>query len=83
VEKYYTARQATDDNMEHAHCKLDNKGYTYTYTQTPSENLMLIAFPLQQRLHKHASMLGYTYIGCVLNVLLYLYVTVRLLLHTL
>jgi len=23
VEKYCTAGQATDDNMEHAHCKLD------------------------------------------------------------
>jgi len=23
VEKYVTAREATDDNMAHAHCKLD------------------------------------------------------------
>jgi len=24
VEKYYTAGEATDDNMAHAHCMLDN-----------------------------------------------------------
>jgi len=24
VEKYFRARQATDDNMAHAHCRLDN-----------------------------------------------------------
>ena len=27
VEKYSRAGQATDDNMAHAHCMLDNKGY--------------------------------------------------------
>jgi len=27
VEKYYRAGQATDDNMAHAHCLLDTKGY--------------------------------------------------------
>jgi hypothetical protein len=26
VEKYCTARQATDGNMAHAHCMLDNEG---------------------------------------------------------
>jgi hypothetical protein len=30
VEKYCRARQATDDNMAHAHCMLDNSGYKYT-----------------------------------------------------
>jgi len=44
---------------------------------------MLIAFLQQQRLHEHTSMLRYTYIACLLNALLYLYVTVRLSLHTL
>jgi hypothetical protein len=27
VEKYDRAGQATDDNMAHAHCMLDTKGY--------------------------------------------------------
>jgi len=30
VEKYCTAGQATDDNMAHAHCMLDTKGYKHT-----------------------------------------------------
>jgi hypothetical protein len=29
VEKYCRAGQATDDNMEHEHCMLDNEGYTH------------------------------------------------------
>jgi hypothetical protein len=28
--KYLTAGQATDDNMPHAHCMLDNQGYKHT-----------------------------------------------------
>jgi len=31
VEKYCTAGQATDDNMAHAHCMLDNQGYKNTH----------------------------------------------------
>ena len=31
-------------------------------TNTQSEYVMLIAFPLQQWLHEHVSMLGYTHI---------------------
>jgi len=31
MEKYCRAGQATDDNMAHAHCMLDN--YDYTQTQ--------------------------------------------------
>ena len=31
--KYCSVRQATDDKMEHAHCMLDNKGYTHTHSQ--------------------------------------------------
>ena len=34
-------------------------------TNTHSEYVILIAFPLQQRLHEHASMLRYTYIACL------------------
>jgi len=30
VEKYDNARQATDDNMAHAHCVLCTKGYKHT-----------------------------------------------------
>jgi len=54
-----------------------------THTHTPSQNAMLIAFLHQQLLHEHTSTLRYTYIACLLNALLYLYVTVRLSLHTL
>jgi hypothetical protein len=34
-------------------------------TNTLSEYVILIAFPLQQRLHERASMLRYTYIVCL------------------
>ena len=34
-------------------------------TNTHSEYVILIAFPLQQRLHKRASVLRYTYIVCL------------------
>jgi hypothetical protein len=33
-------------------------------TNTHSEYVILIAFPLQQWLHEHACMLRYTYIAC-------------------
>ena len=42
VEKYCRAGQATDDNMAHAHCMLVPKA-----TDTNSEYVILIAFPLQ------------------------------------
>jgi hypothetical protein len=32
VEKYSRARQATDDNMAHAHCMMDTYGYKHTHT---------------------------------------------------
>ena len=32
VEKYSRARQATDDNLSHAHCMPDNQGYKLTLT---------------------------------------------------
>ena len=34
-------------------------------TNTLSEYVILIAFPLQQWLHEHASILHYTYIACL------------------
>jgi len=49
VEKYCTARQATDDSMTHAHCMLIPKA-----TDTHSEYVTLISFPLQQSLHERA-----------------------------
>jgi len=33
VEKYNRARQTTDENMAHAHCVLDIKGYKHTLTK--------------------------------------------------
>ena len=41
VEKYCRAGQATDDNMAHAHCMLDNKGYTNTNTHTHTHTLRI------------------------------------------
>jgi len=38
-----------------------------TATNKHSEYTILIAFPLQQRFNKHASVLGYTYITCLVN----------------
>jgi hypothetical protein len=34
-------------------------------TDTRSEYVTIIAFPLQQWLHEHASMLRYTYVTCL------------------
>jgi len=51
VEKYGRARQATDDNMAHAHWMLDKKGYKYTH----SGCVILIAYPLQQWLNERAA----------------------------
>jgi hypothetical protein len=36
-------------------------------TNTPSEYVLLLPFPLQQWLHEHASLLRYTYIACLVN----------------
>ena len=44
MEKCCRVGQATDDNMAHAHCMLDNLVYTH------SEYVIFIAFPLQQLL---------------------------------
>jgi len=59
VEKYCTARRATDDNiirrMRFA-CWIPKAAYTH------SEYLILIAFPRQQWLRERVSMLRYMYI---------------------
>jgi hypothetical protein len=39
--------------------------WTPKSTNTHSEYVTLIAFPLQQWLHERASMLSYTYIACL------------------
>jgi hypothetical protein len=49
------AGQAMDDSMAHAHCWIPRA------TKTHSGFLNAAAFPLQQWLHEHASMLLYTY----------------------
>ena len=59
LEKFSRAGRATDDSMAHAHCMLD----TQVYKHILSEYILLVAFPLQQCLHKRASMLRYTYIA--------------------
>ena len=50
-------------------------------TSTHSDYVIVITFPLQQRLHERASLLSYTYIACLVSVYLYLsnrsYVSVR------
>ena len=35
------ARHATDDNMTHAHCMLDTKGYKHTHTHTHTHTLRM------------------------------------------
>jgi hypothetical protein len=56
-----TAGQATDNDMAHAHCMRKPKA-----TNTPSEYVTLIAFPLQQWLSERASMLLYSQTSPVL-----------------
>ena len=55
MEKYGRTRQATDDNMA-----MRIACWITEATNTHSENVILIAFPLQQWLHERTSMLGYT-----------------------
>jgi hypothetical protein len=64
--EYCRTGQATNGNMAHAHCMLDIYGYKYARTHTGC--VILIAFPLQQWLHEQASMLRYTYIGCLVPI---------------
>jgi len=45
----------------HVYCMLDTKGYNYTH----SGCAILIAFPLQQWLHKRASLFRLMYIACL------------------
>jgi len=61
MEKYYRARQVTEDNMlwnTHIRCWITKASDTH------SEYVILVAFPPQQWLHGHNSMFRYTYSAC-------------------
>ena len=64
MEKYGTSGQATDDNI--IQCMRFVWWITKS-TNTHSEHVIRIAFPLQQWLHERASMLRYTYIACLVR----------------
>jgi hypothetical protein len=59
VEKYGRARQATNDNMAHALCTR----WIPNATNTHSEYVTFIAFPLKQWLYERAVMLRYRHIA--------------------
>ena len=60
MERYCTAREATDDNMTPAPSMLD--------TDKHLEYVPLIAFARQKWMHERASILSYTYIACLVSV---------------
>jgi hypothetical protein len=62
VEKYGTARQATDDNIIR---RMRFACWITKATDTHSEHVILTAFPRQQLLRERASVLRYTYIACL------------------
>ena len=59
VEKYCRAGWAIDDNLAHA---------AYLRPHTHSEYVILIAFLLQQWLHKCVSMISYMNIFCLIEI---------------
>jgi hypothetical protein len=64
VEKYGTARQATDDSMIR---RMRFACWITNATNTHSEYVILIDFPQQQWLRERASVLRYTYISCLVD----------------
>ena len=64
VEKYYTTRQAIDDNIIW-HIRV--ACWIPKARNTPSECVILIAILLQPWLHERASTLRYTYIACLVS----------------
>ena len=64
MKKYCIAGQTTDDSITR---RTRIACWIPKATNTHSEYVILIAFPLQQRLHERASVLRYTYIGCLVN----------------
>jgi len=72
VEKYGTARQATDNNIKRPMrfiCWINKT------TNTQSEHVILITFPRQLLLRQRVSVLGYSYVVCLVKILpmLFLY----------
>ena len=63
MEKFCRAGQATDDNM----VRMRIACWILKATDTHSEYVILIAFPLQLWLHKRASILRYTYTAFVVR----------------
>ena len=63
MEKFNTAGQATDDNIIR---RMRIACWMPKATNTHSECVILIVFPLQQWLDESASLLHYTYIDCCL-----------------
>ena len=60
MQKYCRGRQATGESR----C-MHIARWMHKAVDTHSECVILIAFPLQQWLHKHASVLHYMYIACL------------------
>jgi len=60
VEKYCGYQQVTDDNMAHARCMLDTKGYKYTYRLCN-----IHCFRTATMVALTCSMLRYMYIACL------------------
>jgi hypothetical protein len=62
VEEYGTSGQTTDDNtIWRMRCAC----WVTKATDTHSEYVIIIAFPWQQLLHEHASILRYTHVACL------------------
>ena len=71
MEEYCRTGQATDD-MAHAHCVLDTKGYKHTLIICNIYCLSIVAVERQKVLHitwlhKHTSMLNYMYNACLVQ----------------
>jgi hypothetical protein len=64
VEKYGTARQDTDGNIIR---RMRFACWIANATDTHSEHVILIAFPLQQWLRERNSVLRYMYIASLVN----------------
>jgi hypothetical protein len=64
VEKYGTARQATDDNIIQ---RMRFACWINKATDTHSERVIIISFPLQQWSRERASIIRYTYIACLVT----------------
>ena len=62
MEKYGRARQATDDNII---WRMRFAWWIVNISDTHSEYVILIAFPLQQWLRERASMFRLQYIACL------------------